>query len=257
VVPALSRSHVRGKVFALADIETDGRKGKQAKDIYPIALEAVRRIDALLEIERSINGQAPDVRLDVREQRAAPLSTELERWLRGEYAPLSKHARVAKAIDDLLSPNHGPGFTRFLEDGRTCRTNNAAGRALPGGALGRTSRLFAGSARGGQGAAVMCTLIGTARRKRVDPQAQRADVIACIADMPVCRRALTIRGIRSVPRPWSRPAADRSAGGAGGWPLRPCGGSDPVRRDGADRPTALTRRPPWRGHAQSTSTGSG
>jgi hypothetical protein len=148
VVPALSRSHVRGKVFALADIETDGRKGKQAKDIYPIALEAVRRIDALLEIERSINGQAPDVRLDVRKQRAAPLVTDLERWLRGECAPLSEHARMARAIDDLLSPNHGPGFTRFLEDGRTCRTNNAAGQALRGGALGRTSRLFAGSARG-------------------------------------------------------------------------------------------------------------
>jgi hypothetical protein len=131
--------------------------------------------------------------------------TDLERWLRGECAPLSEHAKVAGAIDDLLSPNHGPGFTRFLEDGRTCRTNNAAARALRGGALGRTSRLFAGSARGGQGAAVMCTLIGTARRNRVDPQAWRADVIARISDMPVLRLPERLRWNWIAQKPTPRP----------------------------------------------------
>jgi hypothetical protein len=131
--------------------------------------------------------------------------TDLERWLRGECAPLSEHAKVAGAIDDLLSPNHGPGFTRFLEYGRTCRTNNAAGRALRGGALGRTSRLFAGSARSGQGAAVMCTLIGTARRNRVDPQAWRADVIARISDMPVLRLPERLRWNWIAQKPTPRP----------------------------------------------------
>jgi hypothetical protein len=76
------------------------------------------------------------------------------------------------------------GFTRFLEDGRICLTNNAAERALRGLALGRKSWLFAGSQRGADRAAVMYTLIATARLNDVDPQAWLADVFARIADTP-------------------------------------------------------------------------
>ena len=138
-------------------------QGQVGQGYLPITLEAVRRIDALFEIERSINVQAPEARLEVRQQLSARLVADLERRLLGERARLSKHAKVAKAIDYLLSPNHWPGFTRFLEDGRICLTNNAAGRALRGVALGRKSWLFAGSERGGQRAATMYTLIGTAK----------------------------------------------------------------------------------------------
>ena len=187
VAPALCWSHARRKFFELADIETNVRKGKSAKDISPIALEAVRRIDTLFEIERGINGQPPEARLEVREQLSAPLVADLERWLRGERAQLSKHAKVAKAIDYLLSPNHWPSFTRFLDDGRICLTNNAAERALRGVALGRKSWLFAGSERGGQRAATMYTMIGTAKLNGIDPQAWLADVIARISDMPMSR----------------------------------------------------------------------
>ena len=177
------------------------RPGARSMLLVRIALEAVRRIDALFEIERSINGQPPDVRLEVRKQLSEPLVTNLERWLRGERAMLSKHAKVAKAIDYLLSPNHRPGFTvrrridpldqsvtrLTLEDGRVCLTNNAAERALRGVALGRKSWLFAGSERGGHRAAAMYTLIGTAKLNGIDPQAWLADVIARISDMPVSR----------------------------------------------------------------------
>lgn len=153
----------------------------------PIALEAVRRIDALFEIERGISGQSPEARLEIRKRLSAPLVANLERWLRGERAQMSKHAKVAKAIDYLLSPNHGPGFDRFLEDGRICLSNNAAERALRGVALGRKSWLFAGSERGGHRAAFMYTLIGTAKLNGIDPQAWLANVITRISDMPVSR----------------------------------------------------------------------
>ncbi len=205
VAPALCWSHARRKFFELADIETNVRKGKSAKDISPIALEAVRRIDALFEIERGINGQPPEARLEVRKQLSAPLVADLERWLRGERAQLSKHAKVAKAIDYLLSPNHWPGFTRFLDDGRICLTNNAAERALRGVALGRKSWLFAGSERGGQRAAVMYTLIGTAKLNGIDPQAWLADVIARISDMPVSRLP------ELLPWNWTAPEASVKA----------------------------------------------
>ncbi len=80
-----------------------------------------------------------------------------------------------------------PGFSRFLEDGRICLTNNAAERALRGIALGRKSWLFAGSDRGGDRAAVMYTLIVTAKMNNIDPQAWLADVLARIADHPARR----------------------------------------------------------------------
>ncbi|ULB12046.1 IS66 family transposase (plasmid) [Cereibacter azotoformans] len=187
VLPALCWSHARRKFFELADVEGNIRKGKDAKEISPIAFEAVKRIDALFAIERALNGQDPDARLAARRARSAPLVEDLERWLRGERALLSKHAKVAKAIDYLLSPDHWPGFTRFLDNGRVCLTNNAAERSLRGVALGRKSWLFAGSERGGQRAAFMYSLIVTAKLNGIDPQAWLADAIARISDLPVSR----------------------------------------------------------------------
>src|SRR6056297_2702241 len=187
VASALCWSHARRKFFELADVQTNIRKGKSAKEISPIAVEAVKRIDALFEIERMVNGQTLEARLEMRQRQSVPLVADLERWLRGERALLSKHAKVAKAIDYLLAPHHWPGFTRFLEDGRVCLTNNAAERSLRGVALGRKAWLFAGSERGGQRAAAIYTLIGTAKLNDIDPQAWLADVIARIADTPVSR----------------------------------------------------------------------
>ncbi len=184
---ALCWSHARRKFFELADVQTNIRKGKSPKEISPIAVEAVKRIDALFEIERMVNGQSPEARLAMRQRQSAPLVADLEHWLRGERALLSKHAKVAKAIDYLLSPAHWPGFTRFLEDARICLSNNAAERSLRGVALGRKAWLFAGSERGGQRAAAIYTLIGTAKLNDIDPQLWLADAIARISDMPVSR----------------------------------------------------------------------
>lgn len=187
VASALCWSHARRKFFELADVQANIRKGKSPKEVSPIAVEAVKRIDALFEIERMVKDQTPEARLEMRQRQSAPLVADLERWLRGERALLSKHTKVAKAIDYLLSSNHWPSFTRFLEDGRVCLSNNAAERSLRGVALGRKSWLFAGSERGGQRAAAIYTLIGTAKLNDVDPQAWLADVIARISDMPVSR----------------------------------------------------------------------
>ena len=102
--------------------------------------------------------------------------------MRTERARLSRHASVAKAMDYML--RRWDGFTRFLDDGRICLTNNAVERALRGIALGRRSWLFCGSDRGGLRAAAMYTLIGTAKLNDVDPQAWLADVLGQIAELP-------------------------------------------------------------------------
>jgi hypothetical protein len=109
----------------------------------------------------------------------------LEEWMRAERAKLSRASPVAEPIDYMLK--RWAGFAAFLEDGRTCLTNNAAERALRGFALGRKSWLFAGSERGAERAAFMVTLISTAKLNDVDPQAWLADVLARINDLPVHR----------------------------------------------------------------------
>ena len=185
ITEALCWAHARRKFFELADIAANARRGKDAPPISPLALEAVKRIDAVFDLERAVNGADAAHRLAVRQADAAPLVAELERWMRAERERLSRHAPVAKAINYMLS--RWPSFTRFLEDGRICLTNNAAERALRGAALGRKAWLFAGSERGGDRTAFMYTLIGTAKLNGVDPQAWLADVLARIADMPLSR----------------------------------------------------------------------
>ena len=185
LVEAACWVHARRPFFILADVAANARRkaqGKTASPISPLALEAVRRIDALFDIERSINGQSVERRRAVRQELSAPLVADLERWLREQRPKLSRGNDLAKAMDYMLK--RWPAFTRFLVDGRICLSNNAAERALRGIALGRKSWLFAGSDRGGQRAAAIYSLIVTAKLNNVDPQAWLADVLARIADHP-------------------------------------------------------------------------
>jgi transposase len=178
ITEAACWAHSRRKFFELADVAAKAR-GKLAV-IAPLAFEAVRRIDLIFDIEREINGKSAEQRLAVRAARVVPLVTDLATWMKAEYAKLSRHSEVAKAMNYMLK--RWESFTRFLADGRICLTNNAAERALRGIALGRKSWLFCGSDRGGERAAVIYTLIQTAKLNDVDPQTWLADVLVRIND---------------------------------------------------------------------------
>ena len=183
---AFCHAHARRKFFELADIEKRARDRKRnGRPISPIALEAVKRLDALFEIERQINGLSAAERLAVRREKSKPLFDDMHEWLKRERATLTRSSEVIGAMDYMLK--RWDGFARFLEDGRVCLTNNAAERALRGIALGRRNWTFAGSQRGADRAAVMLTLITTCRLNDVDPKAWLADVLARIADLPVAR----------------------------------------------------------------------
>ena len=184
---ALCWAHARRKFFELADAATQLKRRKKAPVISPVAVEAVRHIDRVFDVDRAITGTTAAHRLAVRQELAAPLVAEFEQWLRAQRATLARHNPVAGAIDYML--NDWSAFTRFLADGRICLTNNAAERALRGIALGRKAWLFAGSDRGGERAAFMYSLIVTAKLNDVDPQAWLADVLARIADIPQHRLA--------------------------------------------------------------------
>ena len=188
---ALCWAHGRRNFFKLAQL---------AK--APLAIEAVQRIDAIFDLERTINGLPQEPRRVTRQDKIAPLVADLESWMRDARRKMSRHADVAKAIDYMLK--RWAAFSRFLGDGRICLTNNAAERALRGIALGRRAWLFAGSDRGGERAAAVYSLIVTAKSNDVDPRAWLADVLARIADHPASRLQ------ELLPWHWPRPTEDRS-----------------------------------------------
>src|ERR1700682_4480041 len=202
ITEAACWAHARRKLFELADAASKARN-KTSAVISPIAFAAVQKFDAIFALERGINGKSSDERMTARRKDIAPLVNELMAWMKQERAKLSSHNDVAKAMNYMLK--RVEAFTCFLEDGRICISNNAAERALRGIALGRKAWLFVGSDRGGERAAVMLTLIQSAKLNDVDPQAWLADVMARIADHKINDLAALL--------PWNwRPARiDRAA----------------------------------------------
>ena len=188
IIEASCWAHARRKFFELADIASNAKRkaqGRKPAFVVPMALATVQRIDAILEIERAIGGKPAAERLAIRQEFSAQLVADLETWMRAERAKLSRHNDVAKAMDYMLA--RWASFSRFLSDGRICLSNNAAERAIRSLALGRRNWLFAGSDRGGQRAAMMYSLITTAKMNGIDPQAWLADILARIADHPAHR----------------------------------------------------------------------
>ena len=171
VIEAGCWAHGRRKFFELAQISK-----------APLAVEAVRRIDAIFAEESMINGLPAARRLAERQTMIAPLVMTLEVWMQAERLKLSRHAEARKAMDYMLK--RWDSFARFLTDGRICLSNNTAERSLRGVALGRKAWLFAGSDRGGERAAAMYSLIVSAKLNDVDPRAWLADVLRHIADIP-------------------------------------------------------------------------
>ena len=151
----------------------------------PLTTEALRRIAELYLIEAEIRGKPPDERRSARQARARPLLDDLEQWLRASLEKLSRKSDTAAAI--LYALNLWPALTRYCDNGAIEIDNSAAERALRGIAIGRRNYLFAGADSGGERAAAIYSLIGTAKLNGVDPEAWLRHVLTQIADHPVNR----------------------------------------------------------------------
>ena len=149
----------------------------------PIAKEALDRIAALYAIEKEIRGRPPDERRESRQQRSLPLLNALHVWLKDCTTKLSRKSEITVAI------HYGLGrwtqLLRYVNDGLLEIDNNSAERSLRAVAVGRKNFLFAGSDAGGERAAAMYSLIGTAKLNGVDPEAYLSYVLARIADHPL------------------------------------------------------------------------
>jgi transposase len=150
-----------------------------------ITTEALRRIGELYGMEAEIRGKPPDLRRQVRQQRSRPLLDSLEGWLRERLLLLSRKSDTTAAINYAL--NQWQALTRYCDDGTIEIDNNAAERSLRAVALGRKNYLFAGADSGGERAAAMYSLIGTAKLNDIDPEAYLRYVLTHIADHPINR----------------------------------------------------------------------
>lgn len=151
----------------------------------PIANEALERIGQLYGIEQEIRGRSPAERKEVRQARSRPLLEAMQAWLKATLGTLSQKSDVAVAIRYALE--RSSALVRYCEDGRVEMDNNAAERALRAVALGRKNYLFAGSDAGGERAAAIYSLLGSAKLNGVDPEAYLSAVLRRIADHPINR----------------------------------------------------------------------
>lgn len=151
----------------------------------PVAKEALDRIGELYGIEKEIRGRPPSERSEIRQAQSRPLLESMHAWLKGTLMKLSRKSDVAVAI--RYAVERWSALTLFAEDGRVEMDNNAAERALRAVALGRKNYLFAGSDAGGERAAAIYSLIGSAKLNDIDPEAYLTAVLRCIADHPVNR----------------------------------------------------------------------
>jgi transposase len=174
IVEAACWAHVRRKFYDAYQAHTS-----------PIAEEALKRIGELYVIEEQIRGRSPEQRQRIRSERAQPLLNALHVWLRRCMEKLFQKSDVARAIHYALEL--WPSLLRYVNDGRLEIDNNAAERSLRAVALGRKNYLFQGSDAGGEYAAAMYTLIGTAKLNDLDPEAYLSYVLSRIADHPINR----------------------------------------------------------------------
>lgn len=150
-----------------------------------IAEEAIRRIAELYAVEKNVRGKSHDARVALRQSRSKPIFDDLEAWLHAQLPKLSGKSPLAQAIRYALG--RMPKARQYLENGHLELDNNTAERAVKPVAIGRKNWMFAGAEGGGKAMAIAFTLIETAKRNNVDPQAWLTWVLDQIADHKITR----------------------------------------------------------------------
>jgi len=179
----------QGRMYEVACWAHARRKFHEIHAIHasPTTTEALARIAALYGIEDEIRGKPAELRCEVRQSRARPLVDALQKWMEKALRQLSPKSETAAAIRYSLS--RWRALTRYIDDGRLEIDNNPAERALRVVALGHKNYLFAGSDAGGERAAAIYSLIGSAKLNGLDPELYLHTVLGQIADHPVNRIA--------------------------------------------------------------------
>ena len=163
VIAAGCWAHVRQKFYGLTQ-----------SGPAPLGDEALRQIQALYVIEDKIRGLPPDKRKRQRQLHAKPLLETLHDWMNRTLRALSKGSPLSKAIQYALK--QWDALVVYVNHGQVEIDNNTAERSLRPIALGRKNYLFVGSVAGGERAAVIYTLLGTAKLNSLNP----TEYLSCV-----------------------------------------------------------------------------
>jgi transposase len=148
---------------------------KTSSAASPVAAEAVRRIAWLYRIEAELRTLSREERWRVRQERSKPLWDELHAWLQLERARVPEGSAIAKAIDYSL--NRWAGLGQFLLDGDVAMDNNTCENRIRPLVLTKKNSLFIGSQLAGERAAVVMSLLHSARLHGHEPWAYLKDVL--------------------------------------------------------------------------------
>jgi transposase len=150
-----------------------------------VAEQAIQRIAQLYAVEKKARRSSPERRVELRLAKAKPILDDLENWLQSELPKLSGKTPLANAIRYALT--RMKRLRGYLDHGFLELDNNTAERSMRGVAIGRQNYMFIGSERGGKSAAIIYTLIETAKLNSVDPQARLTATLNRIADHKINR----------------------------------------------------------------------
>jgi len=161
------------------------RKFDELVGTSEVAKEAIKRIAWIYHVEGQFEGLDAEQRLSARDQLTRPLWKELHVWLKLERGRVPDGGSIAGAIDYSL--NSWAALTRHLEDGAVPIDNNFIERQIKPWAMGRRAWLFAGSELAGQRAAVVMSLVQSAKLHGHDPWDYLRDVLERLPSHPNSR----------------------------------------------------------------------
>lgn len=177
IVEAACWSHARRKLWDIHE--------RQHRLPGTLAHQGLERIAKIFKIEAEIRGRSVLRRRRVRQVRTQPVLKDLQAWMNATLTQVSAKSPLAQAIGYAVS--NWTALVRFIGDGRIEAENNAAERALRAVAIGRKNFLHLGSDAGGNSAAVIYTLIGTAKLNGINPQHYLRYVLERTAEHPINR----------------------------------------------------------------------
>ena len=157
-------AHARRKFFEL-----------HATNKSQLAEQALRYIQLLYEIESEVRELEPDLRHQIRQEKAVPVMDALHAWMIAQRLLVHDGSAISKALDYSLK--RWTALSRYLDDGAVPIDNNWCENQIRPWALGRKNWLFAGSLRSGKRAAAIMSLIQSARLNGHDPYAYLKDVL--------------------------------------------------------------------------------
>lgn len=144
----------------------------------------LQQVQQLYKVERYAREEqlSYQQRFELRQEKSVPVLKDIKEWLQQEMVKVLPKSQIGQAIGYMHS--FWSRLERYAEDGQVEIDNNLVENAIRPVALGRKNYLFAGSHNGATRAAIIYSLVSTAKLHDVEPFAYLKDILSRIAWYP-------------------------------------------------------------------------